>query len=99
MIHDMENDIKLPLMKDADRVTALEGPGNGLHPLTLSSPVTGRRRLPMHLMVKAYVNYRLKDQELLDDNEEAGYLCEDSSHCLPEQMQCIISNWGQQAWV
>ena len=50
-------------------------------------------------MVEAYVNDCLKDPELLDDNEEAGYLCDDSSHCLLEQMKRMISDWGQQAWV
>ena len=53
----------------------------------------------MHLLVEACVNDCLKDLELLDDNEEAGYLCDDSSHGLPEQIKCMISNWGQQAWV
>ena len=50
-------------------------------------------------MVGSYVSDCLKDLELLDDNEEAGYLCDDSAHGLPGQMKQMISDWGQQAWV
>ena len=38
----------------------------------------------MHPLIESYVSDCLKDPELLDDNEEAGYLCDDSVHGLPE---------------
>ena len=52
----------------------------------------------MHLMIESYVSDCLRDPELLDDNEEAGYLCDDSAHGLPEQIKLMLSDWGQQAW-
>jgi len=95
----MENDIELPLKKGADRVTDLEGPWKWFTSSDLGFPLVDDDYCrPMHPLVEANVNDCLKDPELLDDNEEAGYLCDDSSHGLPQQMKCMISNWGQQAW-
>ena len=52
----------------------------------------------MHPMIESYVSDRLRDPELLDDNEETGNLCDDSAHGLPEQMKLMLSDCGQQAW-
>ena len=49
-------------------------------------------------MIESYASDCLRDLELLDDNEETGNLCDDSSHGLPEQMKLMLSDWGQQVW-
>lgn len=100
MIHDMEQDIELPLKKGADKVTARDGPWKWFTPSDLGFPLVDDNYCrPIHPLVETYVNDCLRDPGLLDDNEEAGYCCEDSPHGLREQMQDMISNWGQQAWV
>jgi len=52
----------------------------------------------MHPLVESYVRDCLKDPGMLDDNEEAGQCCDDMAHSLPERMQHMLEDWGQQEW-
>ena len=99
MIHDMEKDIELPLKKGVDMITTQEGPWKWFTTSDLGFPlVDDDCSRPMHPLVVSYVSDCLKDPEILDDNEEAGHLCDDSALGLPEQMKHMLSDWGQQAW-
>jgi hypothetical protein len=83
MIYDMEKDIELPLKKGVGKVTALEGPWKWFTSSDLGFPLVDDDYCrPMHPLVETYVNECLRDPELLDDNEKAGYRCEDSPHGL-----------------
>ena len=49
-------------------------------------------------MKESCVSDCLKDPEMLDDNEDAGHLCDDAALGLSEQMKHMLSDWGQQVW-
>ena len=88
-----------PLIQWATATTAQEGPWNWFTTSDLGFPlVNDEYHRPMHPMIESDVIDYLRDPELLDDNEETGNLCDDSSHGLPEQMKLMLSDWGQQVW-
>ena len=97
MIHNMEKDIELPLIKGADRSTSCEPPWKWFTSSDLGFPLLDDNyNRPIHPLVETYARECLQDPEMLDGNEEAGECCEGTEHSLIELLQNMITDRGHQ---